>query len=65
MPHRVLSMVGAWCFLNYAGPVQFAPSDGLHVGAHPHIGLQAFTWMIESEVMQRDSLGNAQVIRPG
>jgi hypothetical protein len=37
----------------------------MHVGPHPHIGLQTFTWMIEGEVVHRDSLGNEQVITPG
>mgnify|MGYP002137406763 CR=1 FL=1 len=65
LPHRERRMVGAWCFLDHLGPTQFAPDDGMHVGAHPHIGLQTFTWMIEGEVLHRDSLGNEQVIRPG
>lgn len=65
LPHRDRRMVGAWCFLDHAGPVQFKPDRGLHVGAHPHIGLQTFTWMIEGEVMHRDSLGNEQVVKPG
>src|SRR3546814_15955007 len=37
----------------------------MRVGPHPHIGLQTFTWMIEGEVLHRDSLGNVQMIRPG
>lgn len=65
LPHRERRMVGAWCFLDHLGPTQFAPGDGMHVGAHPHIGLQTFTWMIEGEVMHHDSLGNRQMIRPG
>ena len=65
LPHRARRTVGAWCFLDHAGPVQFAPGKGMHVGAHPHIGLQTFTWLIEGEVVHRDSLGNEQVIRPG
>ncbi len=65
LPHRDRRMVGAWCFLDHAGPVQFAPGKGMHVGPHPHIGLQTFTWMIEGEVVHRDSLGYEQVIRPG
>lgn len=65
LPHRLRRTVGAWCFLDHLGPVQFAPGKGMHVGAHPHIGLQTFTWMIEGEVVHRDSLGNAQLIRPG
>jgi len=65
LPSRHQRMVGAWCFLDHAGPVQFARDTGMHVGAHPHIGLQTFTWLIEGEVMHRDSLGNEQIIRPG
>lgn len=65
LPHRARRTVGAWCFLDHLGPVHFAPGKGMHVGAHPHIGLQTFTWMIEGEVVHRDSLGNEQVIRPG
>src|SRR3546814_17448286 len=37
----------------------------MRVGPHPHIGVQTFTWMIEGEVLHRDSLGNVQMIRPG
>ena len=65
LPYRERRTVGAWCFLDHAGPQQFAAGKGMHVGAHPHIGLQTFTWLIEGEVVHRDSLGNEQVIRPG
>ena len=65
LPSRQQRMVGGWCFLDHAGPVDFAAGRGMHVGAHPHIGLQTFTWLIEGEVMHRDSLGNEQIIRPG
>lgn len=65
LPSRQRRMVGAWCFVDHLGPVQFGPGKGMHVGAHPHIGLQTFTWLIEGEVLHRDSLGNEQIIRPG
>jgi quercetin 2,3-dioxygenase len=65
LPNRGRRMVGAWCFLDHAGPLRFEPGGGLHVGPHPHIGLQTFTWMIEGTVMHRDSLGNEQPILPG
>lgn len=65
LPSRQRRMVGAWCFLDHAGPVEFAADRGMHVGAHPHIGLQTFTWLIEGEVVHRDSLGHEQLIRPG
>ncbi|MGH8150917.1 MAG: pirin family protein [Steroidobacteraceae bacterium] len=65
VPSHGRRMVGAWCFLDHLGPVEPRAGGGLHVGPHPHIGLQTFTWMIEGEVVHRDSLGNEQVIRPG
>lgn len=37
----------------------------MHIGAHPHTCLQTFTWMMEGEILHRDSLGSEQVIRPG
>ncbi|MBS0554280.1 MAG: pirin family protein, partial [Proteobacteria bacterium] len=65
LPTLQRRMVGAWCFLDHAGPAGFEPGAGMRVGPHPHIGLQTFTWMIEGEVLHRDSLGHVQVIRPG
>lgn len=65
MPSRQRRMIGAWCFLDHAGPATFASGAGMRVGPHPHIGLQTFTWMIEGEALHRDSLGNVQIIRPG
>jgi len=65
LPSAARRTVGAWCFLDHAGPVRFPPGAGMRVGPHPHIGLQTFTWMIEGEVLHCDSLGNRQLIRPG
>lgn len=65
LPSRHRRTIGAWCFLDHAGPARFAAGQGMRVGPHPHTGLQTFTWMLEGEVLHRDSLGNEQLIRPG
>jgi redox-sensitive bicupin YhaK (pirin superfamily) len=65
LPNRHRRTVGAWCFLDHSGPIEFDAGGGMHVGPHPHIGLQTFTWLIEGEVVHRDSLGNEQLITPG
>lgn len=65
LPHRSRRMIGAWCFSDHIGPAQFPADQGLHVGEHPHTRLQTFTWMIEGEMLHRDSLGSDLVIRPG
>lgn len=57
-------MIGAWCFLDHAA-ADFDAGHGMQVGPHPHMGLQTFTWMVEGEILHRDSLGVEQLIRPG
>ena len=64
LPARQRRCVGAWCFLDHAGPAALRGS-GMNVPPHPHTGLQTFSWMIEGEILHRDSLGSEQVLRPG
>jgi len=65
VPSRGRRMVGAWCFLDHAGPVQHGPGEGLQVGPHPHIGLQTFTWMIEGEAVAITCDDEAQLLLVG
>ncbi|MCU1394417.1 MAG: putative MarR-family transcriptional regulator [Ilumatobacteraceae bacterium] len=57
--------VGAWCFIDHMGPSDVPLGIGSSIGPHPHIGLQTVTWLVEGELLHRDSLGSEQVIRPG
>lgn len=65
LPNRHRRTVGAWCFLDHAGPAGYSAGQGLNIGPHPHIGLQTFSWMIEGKILHRDSLGYEQWIHPG
>jgi quercetin 2,3-dioxygenase len=65
LPSRLRRMIGAWCFLDHFGPADVGGGDGLRVGPHPHTGLQTFTWVLQGEILHRDSLGVEQLIRPG
>ena len=65
VPNRGRRLIGAWCFLDHAGPAGYAAGRGLSIGPHPHLGLQTFTWMIEGTLLHRDSLGCEQLIHPG
>ena len=65
LPTRERRLIGAWCFLDHAGPTLIKhDNEGMHVAPHPHTSLQTFTWMLEGEVLHRDSLGSRQIIRP-
>lgn len=61
LPRRERRTIGAWCFLDHFGP----EDTGVEIGPHPHIGLQTVTWLVEGDVLHRDSLGSEQPIRPG
>lgn len=63
LPSARRRSVGAWCFADHAGPA--TTERPLRVGPHPHTGLATFSWMIEGEILHRDSLGSEQVLRPG
>jgi len=43
LPNRHRRTVGAWCFLDHAGPIEFDAGGGMHVGPHPHIGTASAT----------------------
>lgn len=65
LPTARRRMVGAWCFADHAGPADLPPEKRMKVGPHPHTGLQTFSWLIEGEILHRDSLGSVQMLRPG
>lgn len=65
LPRTGHRTVGAWCFADHMGPVTVAADTGIDVGPHPHCGLQTVTWLVEGEVLHRDSLGTEQLIAPG
>ncbi|RGC69572.1 Quercetin 2,3-dioxygenase [Micromonospora sp. MW-13] len=65
LPQRQRRMVGAWCFVDHFGPDDVAERPGMEVPPHPHTGLQTVTWLLDGEIVHRDSLGNVQPIRPG
>ncbi len=65
LPRRGRRTVGAWCFADHMGPADVTERSGLDIGAHPHTGLQTVTWLVEGQVLHRDSLGSEQVIAPG
>lgn len=65
LPSPGRRMVGPFVFFDRMGPVDLAPGHGLDVRPHPHIGLATVTYLLEGEILHRDSLGSVQAIRPG
>lgn len=67
LPFRLRRMIGPFIFMDHAGPVEAAPTNGpsLDVLPHPHIGLSTVSYLFGGQVTHRDSLGVEQIIRPG
>jgi len=63
LPRLGRRTVGAWCFADHIGPAAVTETASADIGPHPHIGLQTVTWLVEGELLHRDSLGSEQVIR--
>ena len=65
LPSTRRQMIGPFIFFDQMGPATFAENKGIDVRPHPHIGLSTVTWLIEGEILHRDSVGSVQTIRPG
>jgi len=65
LPYRGGRGVGPFVFLDHMGPHEFPPGADADVGPHPHIGLSTLTYLLEGEIVHRDSIGSVQAITPG
>ena len=65
LPSAHRRMVGPFIFFDQMGEVVFTAGTGLDVRPHPHIGLSTVTYLLQGEILHRDSLGSVQAIRPG
>jgi redox-sensitive bicupin YhaK (pirin superfamily) len=65
LPSAQRQMVGPFIFLDHFGPTVFRSGAGPNVRPHPHIGLSTLTYLLEGEMVHRDSLGSVKAIRAG
>jgi redox-sensitive bicupin YhaK (pirin superfamily) len=64
LPIREKRLVGAWCFLDRFGPLSFSDAKPMDVAPHPHIGLQTVSWLLQGEIVHKDSLGSEALLGP-
>tara|TARA_R110002072_G_scaffold123977_3_gene259332 strand:- start:88 stop:1020 length:933 start_codon:yes stop_codon:yes gene_type:complete len=65
LPAAAQRMIGPFVFFDQMGPATLPADQGVNVRPHPHIGLSTLTWLLEGQIMHRDSLGYVQQIKPG
>jgi len=57
LPRSARRLVGPWCFLDSYGPLTFSSGKAMDVAPHPHIGLQTVSWLLQGELLHKDSIG--------
>lgn len=65
LPSAQRRMVGPFIFLDSFGPVVFGPGEGVDTRPHPHIGLSTMSYLLQGEMLHRDSEGHVQQIQMG
>lgn len=65
LPFSQQRTIGPFIYIDHMGPVELSAQEAFDVPPHPHIGLSTLTYLLEGEVMHRDSIGTEQRIRPG
>jgi redox-sensitive bicupin YhaK (pirin superfamily) len=66
VPGPKVGQVDPFLFLNHHGPQTYPPNNrGLPFGPHPHRGFETVTFILEGELMHKDSGGHESVIRAG
>jgi redox-sensitive bicupin YhaK (pirin superfamily) len=68
MPTRVMPMneLDPFIFLNHHGRQEYPPQNqGLPFGAHPHRGFETVTFILEGDLMHKDSSGASSIIKSG
>jgi len=65
LPTTHLDMLDPFLFLNHHGLQTYAPGNrGLPFGPHPHRGFETVTFILEGDIVHRDSGGHESIIGP-
>ena len=66
MPTGSIRYLDPFLFLNHHGPQNYGPNNnGLPFGPHPHRGFETLTYILQGDIMHRDSMTGESVIKAG
>lgn len=66
LPRLRMDELDPYLFLNHHGPENFGPNNGgLPFGPHPHRGFETLTFIVEGELVHKDSQGFSSRITKG
>jgi redox-sensitive bicupin YhaK (pirin superfamily) len=66
IPTQSVEYIDPFLFLNHHGPQVYRPGNrGLPFGPHPHRGFETVTFILEGDILHKDSSGHESVIKAG
>jgi redox-sensitive bicupin YhaK (pirin superfamily) len=66
LPSRTLQHLDPFLFLNHHGPQFYGPGNhGLPFGPHPHRGFETLTYILQGDIVHKDSATGESVIQAG
>jgi redox-sensitive bicupin YhaK (pirin superfamily) len=66
LPTDSVEHIDPFLFLNHHGPQVYRPhNNGLPFGPHPHRGFETVTFILEGDILHKDSSGHESVIEAG
>jgi len=66
IPTPSVEYLDPFLFLNHHGPQTYRPNNrGLPFGPHPHRGFETVTFILEGDILHKDSSGHESVIKAG
>jgi quercetin 2,3-dioxygenase len=66
LPSRTLNQISPFIFLNHHGFQIYKPmNQGLPFGPHPHRGMETVTFILDGDILHKDSEGHVSVVNSG
>lgn len=66
LPTRSVDYIDPFLFLNHHGPQVYPPNNnGLPFGPHPHRGMETVTFILDGDIVHKDSGGHESIIVSG
>lgn len=66
LPSRTLEYLDPFLFLNHHGPQFYGPGNhGLPFGPHPHRGFETLTYILQGDIVHKDSATGESIIEAG
>ena len=66
LPSAQLRQIDPFIFLNHHGFQKYGPNNhGMPFGPHPHRGMETVTFILEGDIMHKDSGGHESIIESG